>query len=160
VIDRPVAYVAVVGKGEDESLTNRAAEEIGRELGRQGAVLVCGGLTGVMAAACKGARSEGGLTIGLLPGFERSEANPHVDIAIPTGMGEMRNALIVRAADAVIAVGGEFGTLSEIAFALKTGVPVVGVGTWELGRKGSPDPMIAASSPREAVATALRLASA
>jgi uncharacterized protein (TIGR00725 family) len=159
VIDRPVAYVAVVGAGEEEDLTNHAAEEVGRELGRQGAVLVCGGLTGVMAAACKGATSEGGLTIGLLPGLERSEANPHVDIAIPTGMGEMRNALIVRATDAVIAVGGEFGTLSEIAFALKTGVPVVGLGTWELGRGKRPDPIIAASSPAEAVATALRLAS-
>lgn len=135
----------------------RVAEEIGRLLGRAGAVLVCGGMTGVMEAACKGAQTEGGATVGLLPGGERAEANPYVSIALPTGLGEMRNALIVRAADAVIAVAGEYGTLSEIAFALKTGVPVVGIETWELerGPAGAIEP---ADSPAQAVESALRLA--
>jgi uncharacterized protein (TIGR00725 family) len=131
----------------------RVAEEIGRLLARAGAVLVCGGMTGVMEAACKGARTEGGATVGLLPGGDRAQANPYVSVALPTGLGEMRNALIVRAADAVIAVAGEYGTLSEIALALKTGVPVVGIETWDLERAIEP-----ATSPAEAVESALRLA--
>ena len=89
-----------------------------------------------MEAACRGARAAGGTTVGLLPGNDRRDANPHVEVAIPTGMGELRNGLIVRAADAVIAVGGEYGTLSEIGFALKIGRPVVGLGTWELAQGG------------------------
>jgi uncharacterized protein (TIGR00725 family) len=133
----------------------RVAEEIGRLLARAGAVLVCGGMTGVMEAACKGARTEGGATVGLLPGGDRAQANPYVSVALPTGLGEMRNALIVRAADAVIAVAGEYGTLSEIALALKTGVPVVGIETWDLERGGAIEP---ATSPAQAVESALRLA--
>ena len=112
------------------------AEEAGRLLAAAGARVVCGGLGGVMEAACRGARSEGGTTIGLLPGTDREDANGWVVLALPTGLGEGRNALIVRAADAVVAIGGGFGTLSEIAFALRAGVPVFGVGTWELGRDG------------------------
>jgi uncharacterized protein (TIGR00725 family) len=133
----------------------RVAEEIGRLLARAGAVLVCGGMTGVMEAACKGARTEAGTTVGLLPGGDRAQANPYVSVALPTGLGEMRNALIVRAADAVIAVAGEYGTLSEIALALKTGVPVVGIETWDLERGGAIEP---ATSPAQAVESALRLA--
>jgi uncharacterized protein (TIGR00725 family) len=95
-------------------------------------VLVCGGLGGVMEAACRGAKEGGGTTVGILPGSERSAANEFVDVAIPTGLGEARNALVVRAADALIAVGGGYGTLSEIAFALKAGKPVVGLGSWEI----------------------------
>jgi uncharacterized protein (TIGR00725 family) len=95
-------------------------------------VLVCGGLGGVMEAACTGAKGGGGTTIGILPGTDRAAANPFVDFAIPTGLGEARNALVVRAADALIAIGGGYGTLSEIAFALKAGKPVVGLGTWEI----------------------------
>lgn len=130
-------YVAVVGAGDaDEELT-RIAEEVGRRLGRAGAVLISGGLGGVMEAASKGAKAEGGTTVGILPSEDRRLGNPHLDVALPTGMGEMRNTLIVRSADAVIAIGGEFGTLSEIAFALKTGVPVVGIGTWELAKEGA-----------------------
>ena len=112
------------------------AEDVGRELARRGCIVVCGGLGGVMAAACRGAKSAGGTTVGILPGDSRAAANSYVDIAIPTGMGEMRNALLVRSVDAVIAVGGEYGTLSEIAFALKTGTPVVGIETWALSKVG------------------------
>jgi uncharacterized protein (TIGR00725 family) len=108
------------------------AESVGRELASRGAVLVCGGLGGVMEAACTGAKGGGGTTIGILPGTDRAAANPFVDFAIPTGLGEARNALVVRAADALIAIGGGYGTLSEIAFALKAGKPVVGLGTWEI----------------------------
>lgn len=137
----------------------RTAFEVGRELGRRGAVLVCGGLGGVMEAACRGAREAGGVTVGLLPGAERGAANPHVEVAIATGLGEARNTLVVRAADAVIAVAGEFGTLSEIAFALKLGKPVVGIGTWELAKSGQAvDAVEAAKEPEEAVDRALTLA--
>jgi uncharacterized protein (TIGR00725 family) len=108
------------------------AESVGRELASRGAVLVCGGLGGVMEAACTGAKEGGGTTIGILPGTDRAAANAFVDFAIPTGLGEARNALVVRAADALIAIGGGYGTLSEIAFALKAGKPVVGLGTWEI----------------------------
>jgi uncharacterized protein (TIGR00725 family) len=135
----------------------RVAEDIGRLLAQAGAVLVCGGMTGVMEAACKGAREEGGATVGLLPGEDRAQANAYVSVALPTGLGEMRNALIVRAADAVIAVAGEYGTLSEIALALKTGVPVVGVETWDLER-GPRGAIERATSAAQAVKSALRLA--
>jgi uncharacterized protein (TIGR00725 family) len=129
--------VAVVGPGRDASPAELAeAEEAGAAIGSAGAVLVCGGLGGVMEAACRGARSQGGLTLGLLPGTDREEANGWVALALPTGLGEGRNALIVRAADAVVAIGGGWGTLSEIALALRAGVPVFGVGTWELARGG------------------------
>jgi uncharacterized protein (TIGR00725 family) len=133
------------------------AEAIGRMLAQAGAILVCGGMTGVMEAACKGAREEGGATVGLLPGVDRAQANAYVSVALPTGLGEMRNALIVRAADAVIAVAGEYGTLSEIALALKTGVPVVGVETWDLER-GPRGAIERATSPAQAVESALWLA--
>ncbi len=129
--------IAVVGPGRDTSADELAsAEAAGAAIAVAGAVLVCGGLGGVMEAACRGARSEGGMTIGLLPGTDREEANGWVVLALPTGLGEGRNALIVRAADAIVAIGGGWGTLSEIAFALRAGVPVFGVGTWELGRDG------------------------
>ena len=129
-------HIAVVGAGDFAEHLETIAEEVGRELARRGCVLVCGGLGGVMEAACRGAKAEGGTTVGILPGTSRADANEYVDVAIPTGMGEMRNALIVRAADAVIAVGGEFGTLSEVAFALKTGTVVVGIEAWELSKSG------------------------
>ncbi|MDQ3648360.1 MAG: TIGR00725 family protein [Actinomycetota bacterium] len=109
-----------------------AAEEVGAELARAGAVLVCGGLGGAMEAACRGAKREGGTTLGLLPGPDRAAANRYVDLAVSTGLGEARNALVVRASDAVVAVAGGFGTLSEIALALRTGVPVVGLDSWEI----------------------------
>ena len=132
------AYVAVAGPGRCDPDTAAVAEEVGRELASRGAVLVCGGLGGVMEAACRGAKQAGGTTLGILPGNDRDAANRWVDVAVATGLGEARNTLVVRAADALVAVGGEFGTLSEIAFALKTGVRVVGLGTWELAKDGAP----------------------
>lgn len=154
-------YIAVVGAGTEDPATDGPAEQVGRELASRGALVVCGGLGGVMEAACRGAKSAGGTTIGILPTEKRGVENPHVDIALPTGMGEMRNVLVVRAADAVIAVGGEFGTLAEIAFACKVGKPVVGLATWELSKGGRRrDAYVPASSPVEAVEEALRLARA
>ncbi len=125
-------YVGVVGSGDATPEMLDTAEAVGAEIGRRGARLVCGGLGGVMEAACRGAAESGGATVGILPGLDRDQANPHVQVAVPTGMGEARNALVVRAADAVIAIAGEWGTLSEIALAMKTGKAVVGLGTWEL----------------------------
>ena len=153
------AYIAVVGAGDPDDALESLAEEVGRGLAREGAVLVCGGLGGVMEAACRGARSAGGLTVGILPGASRADGNDYLDVAIPTGMGEMRNTLIVRGADAVIAVGGEFGTLSEIAFALKIGRPVVGIDTWDLSKRGIyTDAIARAASAEEAVREALAAA--
>jgi uncharacterized protein (TIGR00725 family) len=116
-------------------------------LAERGVVLVCGGLGGVMESACRGAKGAGGTTLGILPGTDRSAANEFVDVAVPTGLGEARNALVVRAADALIAVGGGYGTLSEIGFALKAGKRVVGIGTWDIEGvevAGSPDAAVEA----------------
>jgi len=142
-------YVAVVGPGEADREETSAAEEVGAELARRGAVVVCGGLGGVMEAACRGAKQAGGTTVGILPALDRRAANPFVDVALPTGLGEARNALVVRAADALVAVGGAYGTLSEIALALKGGKRVVGLHSWRI------DGVEAAGSPAEAVARAL-----
>ncbi|MEX0789314.1 MAG: TIGR00725 family protein [Actinomycetota bacterium] len=129
----------------------RVAEEAGACVARAGAVLVTGGGRGAMEAACRGARSAGGVTLGLLPGSSRNEGNAYLDVAVPTGMGEMRNVLVVRAGDGVVAVGGAFGTLSEIAFALKLGKPIVGIGTWTSSIAGRPAPVPSAPTAREAV---------
>jgi uncharacterized protein (TIGR00725 family) len=127
-----IPYIAVVGPGEASPDELHTAEEVGAGLAAAGAVVVTGGLGGVMEAACRGARSRRGRTLGILPGDDRDAANGWVEIAVATGMGELRNGLVVRAADAVVAVGGGHGTLSEIALALKLGRPVVGLGTWEV----------------------------
>jgi uncharacterized protein (TIGR00725 family) len=131
-----VIAVAVVGPGSCSTGEEQLAEEVGRRVAQAGALVVTGGLGGVMAAACRGARAAGGTTVGLLPADTRAGANPWLSVAIPTGLGEGRNVLVVRAADALVAVGGEYGTLSEIAFALKIGRPVVGLSTWEFRRHG------------------------
>ena len=145
-------YVAVVGAGgEVPQDVLAAAEAVGAQLVRRGAVVVTGGLGGVMEAACRGARGAGGRTLAILPGDDRGAANPFVDVAVATGMGELRNGLVVRSADALIAVGGGYGTLSEIALALKAGKPVVGVGTWRV------DGVRPAADAAEAVALALAL---
>jgi uncharacterized protein (TIGR00725 family) len=122
---------------------------VGRELAARGAVVVCGGLGGVMEAACRGAKEGGGVTVGILPGTDRAAANSFVDVAIPSGLGEARNALVVRAADALVAVGGGYGTLSEIALALKAGKRVVGLDTWDI------EGVVAAPDPEAAVAAVL-----
>jgi uncharacterized protein (TIGR00725 family) len=132
------------------------AERVGRALGERGAVVICGGRGGVMEAACRGAKAGGGLTLGILPGRDRAEANEYVDVALPTAMGEMRNALVAGTCDALIAVGGAWGTLSEIALALAAGKRVVGLGSWELARGGRPaEGVLPASSAEEAVELAL-----
>jgi uncharacterized protein (TIGR00725 family) len=136
--------VAVVGPGEAAPEEAAAAEAVGRELAARGVVVVCGGLGGVMEAACRGAKSGGGTTLGILPGSDRSAANDFVDVAVATGLGEARNALVVRAADALVAVGGAYGTLSEIALALKAGKRVAAIGSWEIdGVKPAGDPVAA-----------------
>jgi uncharacterized protein (TIGR00725 family) len=151
-VHRPPLYVAVIGSSEATPEQIAAAEAIGRGLAEASAVLVCGGGAGVMAAACRGACSAGGQTVGILAGDDRRAANEWVGIALPTGLGELRNGLIVRAADAAIAVGGAYGTLSEVALALATSVPVVGLGTWEI------EGVRAVPTPQAAVAGALELA--
>jgi uncharacterized protein (TIGR00725 family) len=149
-------YISVIGAGQASDDEVAAAEEIGRRLAEAGAVLVCGGLGGVMHAAARGCEAAGGTSIGILPGDDRTPGSPHLTVKVATGLGEARNAIVARAADAVIAVGGEFGTLSEIAFALKMGKPVVGLGTWSLDLEGLPgDPLQRAANPAEAVAKAL-----
>jgi uncharacterized protein (TIGR00725 family) len=141
--------IAVVGAGEPDEALERLAEKVGAALASRGAAVVCGGLSGVMAAACRGAKGAGGITVGLLPGLDPDAANAWVDVAIPTGLGEARNALVVRAGRAVIAIGGGYGTLSEIALALKTGVRVVGLDTWDIAG------IEVATDPEGAVALAL-----
>lgn len=141
--------IAVVGAGEPDEALERLAEEVGAALAFRGATVVCGGLAGVMAAVCRGAKGAGGTTVGLLPGLDPDAANAWVDVAIPTGLGEARNALVVRAGRAVVAIGGGYGTLSEIALALKTGVRVVGLDTWDIAG------IEVATDPEDAVALAL-----
>ena len=149
--------VAVCGAGTCDAATAALAYAVGQELARAGAVLVCGGLGGVMAAACQGAAESGGMTVGFLPGTSRSDANAWVQLALPTGMGHARNVLIVHAADAVIAIAGAYGTLSEIALARAIGRTVIGLHTWELGTAPDGRPhLLVAHTPSEAVALALR----
>ena len=112
------------------------AEEVGRELARRDIMVVCGGLSGIMEAVCRGAKAEGGTTIGILPGRAAADANSYVDIPIVTSMGYSRNVIVVHTGAAVIAVGGAFGTLSEIAHALSDGIPVIGLKTWPLTTSG------------------------
>ena len=152
-------FIAVIGGAEPSLAEAKLAEEVGRQLAIKGAVLVCGGLGGVMEAACKGAQSEGGLTIGILPGESRQAANPYVQIPIVTGIGYARNLAVVKSAQAVIAIGGSYGTLSEISHALQGGIPVIGLNTWSLSRNGQQDnSIILAQNPTEAVNKALNLA--
>jgi uncharacterized protein (TIGR00725 family) len=146
------SYIAVIGASEPTGAQEQAAEAVGRGLAAAGAIVVTGGGPGVMAAACRGARAAGGVAVGILPGSDRAAANEWVSIALPTGMGELRNGLVTRAADVVVAVGGAYGTLSEIALALAAGVAVVGYDTWSI------EGVQVADSPAAAVARALQLA--
>jgi len=145
--------IGVIGTSEASTEEYQTAEEVGREIARRKGILVCGGLGGVMEASCRGAKSEGGLTIGIIPGSSKKEANPYVDIPIVTGISEARNIIIVRSSNAIIAIGGSFGTLSEIAFALKLEIPVVGINTWEVSTN-----IKKATTPKEAVDLAFSLA--
>jgi hypothetical protein len=151
--------IGVIGESDPPADVAALAEAIGAEIAAAGAVLVCGGLGGVMTAACRGAHVRGGITIGILPSSRSEDANPYVTYAIPTGLGHARNILVARTAQAIIAVGGRFGTLSEIAFAKIEGIPVIGLQTWELKREGMrEDPIQHARDPKEAVAMALEAA--
>ena len=139
-------YVGVIGAGSCSEATYQFAREVGREIGNQGWILVCGGLGGVMEGAARGCAEAGGKSVGILPGPDREAANPYLSVALPTGLGEARNALVVRASDFLVAISGGYGTLSEIALALRAGKRVVGLETWK------DIPGIAyVSSPSEAV---------
>ena len=147
-------YIAVIGASNATEWELSTAEALGRALAEAGCVLVCGGLGGVMNAAARGAQTAGGVSIGILPGDDRDEASRYLTVAVATGFGEARNAIVARSSDAVIAVGGEFGTLSEIALALKMSKPVIGIGTWELGRDDlDRDPIVRVNDVAEAVAS-------
>jgi len=156
----PPLIVAVIGEGKPTPEAAALAEAVGEGLATAGAVLVCGGLGGVMEAACRGAARRGGVCIGILPGRSHTDANPYVTYPIPTGLGHARNIVVVRSAHAVIAVGGRFGTLSEIAFAKVEGIPVVGLKTWRLARDGEEDEdaLLRASDAKQAVELALAAA--
>lgn len=161
-VSGPSPYVAVIGDGDpqgpDATRILAWAEEVGERLARAGAVVLTGGLGGVMEAASRGAANAGGLTIGILPGEDRSAANPFVRVPIATGLGVVRNLVVVTAADVIIAVGGRYGTLSEIGLALRQGREVVTLASWEIrsDHAGTPTPR-AADSPAGAVGTALNL---
>jgi len=151
-------FIAVIGGSDCTPEEARLAEEVGRELARKDAILVCGGLDGVMEAACRGASAGGGLTIGILPGGSRQTANQYVKIPIATNLGEARNVIVVKSAEAVIAIGGGYGTLSEIGHALRNGTPVVGLNTWSLSQNDRPDnSIVLAKNPVDAVNKALNM---
>ena len=148
--------ISVIGSGEPTRDIGHLAEQVGRELAKRGATVVCGGLGGVMEAACRGAKSAGGTTIGVLPGNDPGDANRWVDFPICTGMGYARNVIVVKSGRVVIAVGGAYGTLSEIGHALGDGIPVIGLRTWYLARNGKQDQSIVeAHDPVDAVEKAL-----
>ena len=151
--------ISVIGAGQPTPEVALLAESVGRELAARGAVVLCGGLGGVMEAVCKGAKSAGGTTIGILPGSDPDDANRWVDVPICTGMGYARNLIVVKSGRAVIAVGGAYGTLSEIGHALADGIPVIGLATWSLARNDKADQSIlVAYDPIDAVEMALKAA--
>jgi uncharacterized protein (TIGR00725 family) len=152
-------HIGVIGEGVCSRASARAAERVGAAIAQAGAILFCGGRTGVMEAASRGAARAGGTVVGILPGFSRKDANRWVTIPIVTGMDQARNVVLVRSCDAVIAVGGSYGTLSEVALALKLGVPVVGLRTWKLAQpEARRVPLLRARTPADAVRLALRAA--
>ena len=124
--------IGVIGQGSNCSKKLLSlAEEVGKEIAKKDGIVICGGLKGVMEAVCRGAKLENGMAIGVIPGTQKSDANEFIDIPIVTGLGEARNSIIIRTADVVIAVGGKYGTLSEISFSLAFNKPVIGLNTWE-----------------------------
>ncbi|WP_462187749.1 MULTISPECIES: TIGR00725 family protein [unclassified Frankia] len=139
---RDEVYIGVIGPAKATVREVATAESVGRRLAEVGWYVVCGGLGGIMAAACRGARSVGGTTIGLLPGLSRDEGNDHLTVSLPTGLGELRNGLLVRGSDALVAVGGSWGTLSEISFALRAGKTVIGLDTWAVDAQDSSLPTV------------------
>ncbi len=151
----------MIGASEGSGDILRVAEAVGRGIAEAGAVLVCGGRTGVMEAASKGAAEAGGIVVGILPTLSTDDANPHVTYAVATGTGHARNLAVVASGDAVIAIGGEWGTLSEIAFARRLERPVVAIRSWALRNQAGTDlGIVEAKAPEEAVELALRSAAA
>ncbi|MEX2598089.1 MAG: TIGR00725 family protein [Dehalococcoidia bacterium] len=156
--ERPL-IISVIGGGEAQPWANELAEEVGRELAVRGVTVVCGGMSGVMEAVCRGAKSAGGRTIGVLPGNDPAAANRYVDMPIMTGMGYARNVIVVKTGRAVIAIDGAYGTLSEIGHALGDRTPVIGLHTWELPqREGLPFEVVQADSAADAVEKAIAAA--
>jgi uncharacterized protein (TIGR00725 family) len=145
--------IAVIGASKCSKKLRDAAAVVGKYVAEQGGIVVCGGLGGIMEGAARGAREAGGTTIGILPGPDREEANEFIDIVIPSGFGDARNIMVVRTADAVVAFPGKFGTLSEMAFALKAGKPVISISAWKLG-----DDLVQCDDPLEAAKKAMALA--
>jgi uncharacterized protein (TIGR00725 family) len=151
--------IAVIGNSACSPEEARLAENVSELLAQQSVTIICGGLGGVMEAVCRGAKSKGGLTVGILPGQDSGMANPWVDIPVVTGIGEARNVAVVKSAQAVIAIGGKYGTLSELAYALNSNIPVIGLNTWSLSRNGrEDDSIIRVQSAAEAVDKAICLA--
>jgi uncharacterized protein (TIGR00725 family) len=151
-------FIGVIGGSDVPPEIAALAEAVGREIARRKAVLVCGGMGGVMEAACKGAFNEGGLTIGILPGDGREQANAYVRIPIVTGVGYARNVAVVKSSQAVIAIDGSYGTLTEIGYALQSGIPVIGLDTWSLSKNETKDNnILTAKSSKEAVDLAMNL---
>ncbi len=127
--------IGVIGTSESSDQENKIAEEVGREIAGRNAVVVCGGLSGIMEAVCMGAKQNGGKTIGIIPGDYAGDANKYIDIPIVTGMSHARNIIVVRSSKVIIAISGSYGTLSEIAFALRLNIPVIGINTWDVSNK-------------------------
>jgi len=153
---KPRYFISVIGGSRASAADLAIAEEVGRELAEAGVAVICGGLGGVMEAACKGAVEAGGLTIGILPGEHRETANAYVQIPIVTGMGFTRNSIVAKSGQAIIAIGGSYGTLSEIAYARLAGLPIIGIDTWEMSRRGeAEDFIIRAIDAEEAVRLAI-----
>ena len=144
--------IGVIGTSHPDPKISKIAEEVGREIARRGCILICGGLGGVMESAAKGAKEKKGTTIGILPTDSPFSANKYIDIPIATGLGEARNVVIVKTSQALIAIGKGFGTLSEIAIALRLNKPIVGIDTWKI------PPLILLKDPRKAVEKAIELA--
>lgn len=144
--------IGVVGSGQCSLEIEKLSEEVGREIAKKKALLICGGLGGVMEASARGAKKEGGMTVGILPGFSFEDANPFIDIPIVTGLSHARNVLVVRSSQAIIAVEGGYGTLSEIGIALKLGKPVIGLRTWDVSKK-----IVTVGTPKDAVMKAISL---
>jgi hypothetical protein len=148
--------IGVIGPSQADEQTLALAEQVGSEVAKRGAILICGGLGGVMEAAARGAKREHGVTVGILPTPDAFSANLFIDIPIATGLGEARNVIVVHSVNAIIAIAGGYGTLSEIAFALRLNIPVVGLGTWQVrSPDGKPAPLVIAESPFAAVEKAL-----
>lgn len=145
--------IGVIGAGKCSKKLKDEAYSVGAAIAREKAVLVCGGLKGVMEAAAKGAKEAGGVTVGILPGPDRTEANPYCDIVIPTGIGEARNVLVVLASDGIVSLHGKYGTISEMAFALKHGKPLVSLVKWD----ALPE-VVTIADPAKAVKEAIKLA--